>query len=349
MANGLSPLKTMADDNCMYRAISLALTGCENYHACLRLITAIELILTRDSYDTRKKYNDFLNDIRIVTSDYAKLVDDALTEGSYAEMAHIYALSTAVGQPIRSVYPGHKDNELAVAFNRTVRGRGLSADAKPDVILMWTSTSIPENHQELRINHFVPLVEKLFHDYNSDCSFNNHNDCDSVVETNEKYVYYSENAKSICGDDQPSNCEMIKEESLCVCDKIDELCTCVQTDGEPVTFDGTTGPLHGFMSTETAIAHLTSRKKGLNEIPGGIKQDVYFLVDNTTNITQRRTGKQSDFPDDCGIWDTDKGTSPRTYYIKVGLTNFSAIGKKIKEKLSTSHMTLNRTLVRYIP
>ena len=34
-----------------------------------------------------------------------------------------------------------------------------------------------------------------------------------------------------------------------------------QTDGEPLTSDRKTGPLHRFMSTETAITHFTSGKK----------------------------------------------------------------------------------------
>lgn len=68
------PLTTIGDGNCLYRAVSLAVTGSQEHHNLLRLKTALELILNRQSYDTKRKNNDFLHDTRIVTSQYQKLV-----------------------------------------------------------------------------------------------------------------------------------------------------------------------------------------------------------------------------------------------------------------------------------
>ena len=64
------PLQTLGDGNCFYRAVSLALTGSQDYHTTLRLMTALELIENRQAYDTRRKHNGFLKDTWIVTSDY---------------------------------------------------------------------------------------------------------------------------------------------------------------------------------------------------------------------------------------------------------------------------------------
>ena len=62
----------MGDGNSIYRAVSSALSGSEKHHILLRLMTAIEMINNRPSYDTKRKHNNFLNDIRIVTSEYEK-------------------------------------------------------------------------------------------------------------------------------------------------------------------------------------------------------------------------------------------------------------------------------------
>jgi hypothetical protein len=99
LENEYSPQSTSGDWNCLYRAIFLALAGSEDCHLLLRLSTGLELILNNSHYDTKKKSNDFLNDIRIVTSPYENLVDDAVQAGEYQEMAHIYALNAAVGRP----------------------------------------------------------------------------------------------------------------------------------------------------------------------------------------------------------------------------------------------------------
>ena len=105
MNTDVYPLQTLGDGNCLYRAFSLALTGSQDYHTTLRLITALELIEKRPAYDTRRKPNDFLKDTRIVKNDYPELVKDAIIKTSYAEMAHIYAISASLGIGIHSYYP----------------------------------------------------------------------------------------------------------------------------------------------------------------------------------------------------------------------------------------------------
>ena len=92
------------------------LTGSQENHRLLRLLTAIELILHPNTYDTKQKFNNFLNDIRIVTSPYENLVRDAIEDGSYSEMGQIYALSTALALPIMSYFL--INNELSDGFAR---------------------------------------------------------------------------------------------------------------------------------------------------------------------------------------------------------------------------------------
>jgi len=46
-----SPRCTESDGNCFYRAVSLALYGTQQWHAYLRLITCMELVLRAPYYD----------------------------------------------------------------------------------------------------------------------------------------------------------------------------------------------------------------------------------------------------------------------------------------------------------
>ena len=80
-------------------------------------MTALGLIENRQAYDTRRKHNDFLKDTWIVTSDYPKLVKDAIIKNSYAEMAHIYAISVSLGMGIHSYYPPQLNPILSAVCN----------------------------------------------------------------------------------------------------------------------------------------------------------------------------------------------------------------------------------------
>ena len=46
-----------------------------------------------------------------------------------------------------------------------------------------------------------------------------------------------------------------------------------------------------------------------SNLPQGVKENVYFVVDNTNNISKRNRGKKSMFPDDCGAWSSSRSTN----------------------------------------
>ena len=70
------------------------------------------------------------------------------------------------------------------------------------------------------------------------------------------------------------------------------------------------------METEDVVKLLTtySESEAHDRIPEGSKNDVYFVIKNSGNSDKRSRGQQSSFSDDCGVWDTNKGSSPKTYY-----------------------------------
>lgn len=155
-----NPASIVGDGNCLYRAVSCALTGSQNYHELLRLYTAIELINHRYCYATEKPHNDFLNDCRIVTSPYDKIVVDTLKVNTYSEMAHIYALSAAIYEPIQTYFPPQLKPELSSAFTRTVVSRGVTRYLSPQVMIMRSSVKASKSMATYQANHFVPLLSK---------------------------------------------------------------------------------------------------------------------------------------------------------------------------------------------
>ena len=42
---------------------------------------------------------------------------------------------------------------------------------------------------------------------------------------------------------------------------------------------------------------------------------MFFILDNTRNFEDRAKKQASCFGDDCGVWESDSGTSPKFYYI----------------------------------
>ncbi|KAH3779137.1 hypothetical protein DPMN_180616 [Dreissena polymorpha] len=152
------PVTTIGDGNCLYQTVSKALTGVEDYHVLIRLKTAIEMILNRSSYDTGLPKNDFLNEFAISTSPYAELVQRALTVYAWSEMAHLYAISAALKQPIQSYFPPQQLREMSDAYTRTVLGRNVDQSLHPKATVMWSSKRAPKYRIDFKCNHFVPLV-----------------------------------------------------------------------------------------------------------------------------------------------------------------------------------------------
>ena len=69
----------------------------------------------------------------------------------------------------------------------------------------------------------------------------------------------------------------------------------------------------------------------LPTIPSGLKENVYFIVDNERSIDRKENGQKSAFCDDCGVWETDSGTSPKTPYLFNGKGELKKLYLRKKE------------------
>jgi len=146
MLDCYTPVATVGDGNCLYRAASLALHGSQDYHIYLRLITAMELICHRNTYTDATMLPD---------SNYDHMLSSALQVGEYSEMGHVYALSAAIGAPIQSYMPQAGITGCENPYARTVYGRDVRPTAAPKFMLMWTMTTKPARWHDFAPNHFV--------------------------------------------------------------------------------------------------------------------------------------------------------------------------------------------------
>jgi len=186
------PLTIIGDGNCMYRAISCALTGTENFYILLRLLVAIELISHREFYDV----SDFFNDFHVLTGNFSQIVHDAVVI------------------------------------------------ARPETIT-------------------VPAIDLIDSSFQSDVSASDNKAIDNF-------------SKDLCG----------------------------------------TLANNKFMDIEILVNNLTNARDCPDNIPQGPKENVFFLVNNSENIKRKDNNKRSAFSDDFGFWESNKGTSPKSHYLR---------------------------------
>ncbi len=72
-----------------------------------------------------------------------------------------------------------------------------------------------------------------------------------------------------------------------------------------------------FLNIDVVITLLRNRSTPvIAKIPLGLKENVYFLVDNTGNVELRKIGKKSLYEDDCGAWTTTSAPTIKSAYIE---------------------------------
>jgi hypothetical protein len=156
MVGTVMPVSTIGDGNCLYKAIALGLTGSEEQHILLRLLSALELIEHKDYY----KSDTFLTDNRIVKNDYDQLLHDVIVLNSFSGIEQFYVVSAVLNQTIKSYYPPQNYPDFtSEPLMRQVIGRQCK-DLTPQVTVMWTEMNFNATASVLNPNHFVPLVRK---------------------------------------------------------------------------------------------------------------------------------------------------------------------------------------------
>ena len=140
----------------------MAMFNTQDYHVYLRIITAVELISHQESYSSfSPSRHKPLFELQIQTSPYNELLSSVLRIGDFAEMAHVFAISAALGVLIQSYMPpGPAIGAIHNPYTCLVVGRGVRDTGTARFTLMWTVTTAPDLATDFQPNHFVLLVER---------------------------------------------------------------------------------------------------------------------------------------------------------------------------------------------
>ncbi|KAM4522776.1 vertnin [Odontesthes bonariensis] len=180
---GLLPLKCNGEGNLLFDAVSMLLVGNTGLSLELQVRTVVEMVLWKRYYlsgmiDSKmmlqavrfslcaEESEDMLNlPVTVLEAIFDADVNASCFPGSFANMWHLYALSSVLQFNIYSIYPMF-NLKIRPYFNRLIRPRTWPEDSEPQTIhVMWSG----ELQSELlfRPNYFVALVQTGVHTFGS--------------------------------------------------------------------------------------------------------------------------------------------------------------------------------------
>ena len=190
---------------------------------------------------------------------------------------------------------------------------------------MWTGPKTISNRM-WRPNHFVPIINGSINeesvvnvsDTGSESGTFEFNDMESDSNINAENCETAEVLTSLS--------ELTDTESDRIC-KLSESFTEEGSDDQilDVTEISVSHPyqnptengINNFLNTEEQYCLVkNSQAVDLTCIPRGIKENVFFLINDRQNVERRNLGKKSEYPDDCGAWDGAKSSTKTEYFIK---------------------------------
>ncbi|XP_051816652.1 vertnin [Acanthochromis polyacanthus] len=172
---GLLPLNCNGEGNLLFDAVSMLLVGNTGLNLELQVRTVVEMVLWKRYYlsemiDSKmmlqavrfslcaEESEDMLNlPVTILEAIFDADVKASCFPGSYANMWHLYALSSVLQFNIYSIYPMF-NLKIRPYFNRVIRPRTWPTDSDPQTIhIMWSGEL--QSESLFRPNHFVALVQ----------------------------------------------------------------------------------------------------------------------------------------------------------------------------------------------
>ena len=100
-------------------------------------MTAMEMINHPARYNiTDANYANTITNIAAVISPYKKLSRSVTKNGRWAEMKHIYALSSAMNEPIQSYFPPSFAIDVCNPFTTIVVGHGVRKVSTSNLAIM---------------------------------------------------------------------------------------------------------------------------------------------------------------------------------------------------------------------
>ena len=73
-----------------------------------------------------------------------------------------------------------------------------------------------------------------------------------------------------------------------------------------------------FLSPEEVLALMLTQQPSGKSVPGGVKENVAFVLENETNLTRKGVGKRACYVDDCGAWSRSGSCKTHHYILSEG-------------------------------
>ena len=160
MLESVVPCKTTPDGNCLFRAASIAVYEDESKHVELRQKVFDEMRDNPNWYDKSDPNfcSPFANDPEILIENYSFYIENTPKLNEWCDINHLLALSAVLLIPIKSYHPAV--GGVSNPFSRLIVGRGVPEveGVETKLSIMWTSTIFPDQMEDFRPNHFVPLI-----------------------------------------------------------------------------------------------------------------------------------------------------------------------------------------------
>ncbi|KAI9528095.1 hypothetical protein NQZ68_023075 [Dissostichus eleginoides] len=172
---GLLPLNCKGEGNLLFDAVSMLLVGHTGLSLELQVRTVLEMVLWKRYYlsgmiDSKVMLQAVRFGLCAEESEYMLNLPASVLEaifdadvkascfpGSYANMWHVYALSSVLQFKIYSIYPMF-NLKIRPYFNRLIRPRIWPKNCEPATLhIMWSGEMQPDSG--FKPNHFVALVQ----------------------------------------------------------------------------------------------------------------------------------------------------------------------------------------------
>ncbi|KAM6992581.1 vertnin [Tautogolabrus adspersus] len=180
---GLLPLNCKGEGNLLFDAVSMLLVGNTGLSLELQVRTVVEMVLWKRYYlsgmiDSKmmlqavrfslcaEESEDMLNlPVSVLEAIFDADVKASCFPGSYANMWHVYALSSVLQFNIYSIYPMF-NLKIRPYLNRIIRPRTWPKDSEPLTLhVMWSGEL--QSESLFRPSHFVALFQRSDHTFGS--------------------------------------------------------------------------------------------------------------------------------------------------------------------------------------
>jgi len=154
-----TPIAVVGDGNCMFRSVSFAMYGTQDWHAQLRFLACLEIGEHRSYYDRDDaNCHQLMRSVDVVCPNFYDLFEEVSVDGCSCCVVALLALSSVLQVRINSFYPPLQSSFVSPLTVELV-GRDVASSAR-SISVMWSTCSASLTASgPVDINHVVPLIK----------------------------------------------------------------------------------------------------------------------------------------------------------------------------------------------